>query len=570
MKDYLWQEKAFGGWIEKGEQCFIISATPGSGKTYLTMNIIKHAMAYFNIEQIIIVTPTDYLKDQWANEAHACGVNIGVEFKAGDDFDGFATTYHHVNTSAGALRGLCGRKDTIVVLDEIHHCGDEKQWGKSVRSAFEHAQHIIGLTGTLFRSDKRSIPFVEYEYISDDDTYRCQPDFKYIYGEALADGILKAVIFPHVDGEAEWVFKGENVKSQLSEVTTDRRIVSQRKQVAYDLDGKEYISEWLHNTLKMAHAKLISLRCPDIRPDCAGIIFVKDQNTARNYETNIAIRKILGCTPKVVYCDKPDSKNIIEEFKHSADPWIVAVKIISEGVDIPRLTVGVYATIETAELIFKQRVGRIIRTEVDLYPENINAFMYIPSDPDMMALAQEIRDETDYFLDNADLDEIGLTKDISDREMSELILCEMTGVELRGVIYFSNNYNVDARVEQLYNKSNGSLCKADITIMLAKMEEMGMLKDAQQPIEEINKPALDTMPLYRRMNELKRGEDRLIKKLLRDMKNKGLLNETEIGELKHKIWIKLKNATTSKPDCTMKDLKHRHDIIKGWIRDGYR
>ena len=43
----------------------------------------------------------------------------------------------------------------------------------------------------------------------------------------------------------------------------------------------------------------------------------------------------------------------------SDDPWIVAVRMVSEGVDIPRLAGGVYATNTLTDLFFRQAVGRL-------------------------------------------------------------------------------------------------------------------------------------------------------------------------------------------------------------------
>ena len=54
----------------------------------------------------------------------------------------------------------------------------------------------------------------------------------------------------------------------------------------------------------------------------------------------------------------------IREDRRFADgdaPWIVAVRMVSEGVDIPRLRVGVYATNTVTELFFRQAVGRLVR-----------------------------------------------------------------------------------------------------------------------------------------------------------------------------------------------------------------
>ena len=59
--------------------------------------------------------------------------------------------------------------------------------------------------------------------------------------------------------------------------------------------------------------------------------------------------------------DPAASSRIAALRRRRATPWIVAVRMVSEGVDIPRLRVGVYATTTTTELFFRQAVGRFVR-----------------------------------------------------------------------------------------------------------------------------------------------------------------------------------------------------------------
>jgi hypothetical protein len=78
-------------------------------------------------------------------------------------------------------------------------------------------------------------------------------------------------------------------------------------------------------------------------------------------------------------------------FTHSRDPWIVAVNMVSEGVDIPRLRVGVYATAAKTPLIFRQIVGRFVRTIPGRPPEP--SWLYVPADPILRDHVATIEDE---------------------------------------------------------------------------------------------------------------------------------------------------------------------------------
>jgi superfamily II DNA or RNA helicase len=74
--------------------------------------------------------------------------------------------------------------------------------------------------------------------------------------------------------------------------------------------------------------------------------------------------------------------------------------MVSEGVDIPRLRVGVYFTIVKAELFFRQAVGRFVRVLKDLLYQD--AFIFIPQDREVVKLAENIQTERDHALDEAE------------------------------------------------------------------------------------------------------------------------------------------------------------------------
>ena len=110
---------------------------------------------------------------------------------------GVVTSYQQVAVSAAALRELA--RHAVVVLDEVHHAGEDQAWGESLRLAFGASARRLSLSGTPFRSDTRAIPFVRYE------ADEAVPDFEYGYGDALRDGgVVRPVYFPRIGGEMEW------------------------------------------------------------------------------------------------------------------------------------------------------------------------------------------------------------------------------------------------------------------------------------------------------------------------------------------------------------------------------
>ena len=74
--------------------------------------------------------------------------------------------------------------------------------------------------------------------------------------------------------------------------------------------------------------------------------------------------------------------------------------MVSEGVDIPRLRVGVYATPKKTPLLFRQIVGRFVRTRSG--PDNECSFLYLPADPQLRQLASEVERELTQQLPDSD------------------------------------------------------------------------------------------------------------------------------------------------------------------------
>jgi hypothetical protein len=287
------------------------------------------------------------------------------------------------------LRGLAA--DAFVILDEVHHAGDERAWGESLRTAFEAAPRRLCLSGTPFRSDTAAIPFVRY--VLDE----AVPDFEYGYAEALGDGgVVRPVYFPRIDGLMEWTAPDGSIESATFADALDAARVAQRLRTALSLEG-----EWLPAVVAQAHARLLAIR--QQQPDAGGLAIATDVDHARGIAR--LLRDRLGTRAEVVTSDDPTASSRIARFAAGDSEWLVAVRMVSEGVDIPRLRVGVYATTVSTELFFRQAVGRFVRW-IHGRPSQ-KAYVYIPDDPRLRAHAFQIADARRHVLRQPaeDLDE---------------------------------------------------------------------------------------------------------------------------------------------------------------------
>lgn len=375
-------------YIQEQPRDFLAVATPGAGKTTFALTLASWLLHHHVVQQITVVAPTEHLKKQWAAAAARIGIKLDPDYSAGPlskEYDGVAITYAGVGVRPMLHRNRSEQRKTLVILDEIHHAGDSKSWGEACLEAFEPATRRLALTGTPFRSDTNPIPFVTYEE-GNDGIRRSSADYTYGYGNALNDGVVRPVIFLSYSGNMRWRTKaGDEIAARLGEPMT-KDAVSQAWRTALDAKG-----DWMPNVLRAADQRLTEVR--KSIPDAGGLVIASDQDSARSYAK--LIREITGTRATVVLSDDTGASNRIDEFSESTDRWMVAVRMVSEGVDVPRLSVGVYATTISTPLFFAQAVGRFVRSR----RRGETASVFLPTIPSLLGFANEMEVERDHVLD---------------------------------------------------------------------------------------------------------------------------------------------------------------------------
>ncbi|GAA2117199.1 DEAD/DEAH box helicase [Streptomyces synnematoformans] len=383
-----WQEAAMDRYLQSQPRDFLAVATPGAGKTTFALTLASWLLHHHVVQQITVVAPTEHLKTQWAEAAARIGIRLDPEYSAGPvgrNYHGVAVTYAGVGVRPMLHRNRCEQRKTLVILDEIHHAGDSRSWGEACLEAFEPATRRLALTGTPFRSDTNPIPFVVYEE-GDDGIRRSSADYTYGYGNALGDGVVRPVIFLSYSGNMRWRTKaGDEIAARLGEPMT-KDATAQAWRTALDPRG-----DWMPNVLAAADRRLTEIRRGI--PDAGGLVIAADQDSARAYAK--LLKEITGHRATVVLSDDAGSSKRIEEFTASQDRWMVAVRMVSEGVDVPRLAVGVYATTISTPLFFAQAVGRFVRSR----RRGETASVFLPTIPALLGFAHEMEVERDHVLD---------------------------------------------------------------------------------------------------------------------------------------------------------------------------
>lgn len=395
-----WQQEALDLYMARSPKDFLAVATPGAGKTTFALRIATTLLDSGVVNRVTIVAPTDHLKRQWADAAARVGIAIDPNFKNSDGqhgrgFVGVAVTYAQVASKPMLHRAKTEAARTLVILDEIHHGGEALSWGDGLREAFDPAARRLSLTGTPFRSDTSPIPFVEYAE-DRDGIRRSKADYTYGYGDALRDHVVRPVLFMAYSGQMRWrTSAGDEMAASLGEAAVTKDITSQAWRTALNPAG-----EWIPAVLAAADKRLSEVR--RTVPDAGALVIATDHEDARAYAGQL--KKITGESPTVILSDDSKASSKIEEFSAGNQRWMVAVRMVSEGVDVPRLAVGVYATSTSTPLFFAQAVGRFVRAR----KRGETASVFLPSVPPLMALANSMEAERDHALDRPEKDDDGL------------------------------------------------------------------------------------------------------------------------------------------------------------------
>lgn len=444
-----WQQSAQSEFLTSRNPDFLVTACPGSGKTRAALSIARTLKDSGQIERILVIAPTGRVQQQWQDAASAYGLDLTMAYAEAlpADCDGAVITYQRLVGNELLYRRHLGRVPSLLIADEVHHCSDEDntKWGSALRVAGEPAIRRLLLSGTPFRTDGDPIPFVTY-----DENGMARSDHSVSYGHAVRQQIVRPIRFEVMDGRGEWMKGAARFTCQAIDAGDKER--SGLLSALYEPSGK-----WISTMLSTADDELTRMR--DEKPNAGALVVAQDIRTAKAYAR--LLDSISGeCTP-VVTSDSDDANDVIDAYRDGTGRWIVAVNMIAEGVDIPRLSVLVFTSKTMTEMWFRQVVGRITRQDGD----DITATMFIPALPGLVELAGRIEGEADQGLKDAE-EELRQRVEHEQREIEfDLVVPLSSSHVLRqGVITSGNEFTATElqTAEQLRNQAGGSLRQVHI------------------------------------------------------------------------------------------------------------
>jgi superfamily II DNA or RNA helicase len=417
----LWQREALAKYRGRSSKDFLLTATPGAGKTTFALSLAVDLLARRVVDRVIVVAPTDHLRSQWAVAAERFGIALDPTLSNAvgpvpADLHGYVTTYAQVAGKPTLHAARAGAKRSLVVLDEIHHAGDGLSWGDAVALAFDGVARRLCMTGTPFRTrvDER-IPFVRYEPDGEGGLVS-SADYSYGYAEALRDHVVRPVVFAAYTGVSRWRNSaGEVIAASLTEAGT-----ASTEQAAWRtaLDPR---GDWVPHVIAAMDERLTHLRDSGM-PDAAGLVLASDQDDARAYAD--IVHRVTGERPYLILSDDPRASTKIDEFNSGGARIAVCVRMVSEGVDVPRAACLAWLTSYRTPLFFAQAVGRVVRSR----GRHESATVFLPAVRPLLRLAAELEDDRNHVLpppaaasDSLELvDELG--DELPERAASELLL----------------------------------------------------------------------------------------------------------------------------------------------------
>ncbi|MDX3855929.1 DEAD/DEAH box helicase [Streptomyces sp. AK02-01A] len=393
-----WQEAAFADYTSRMAQNYLAAVCPGGGKTEFALAVASHLLQSGSINFVVVVSPSDALTKQWADKAALFGIPLSPEVHSKSpwslprDFKGISTTYQLLAApGSGAPSGfstLMQMRHVLVIFDEAHHAGEKKAWGEALTKAFELARHRLLLTGTPKRSDTSKIPFATYTQ-NEKGIARIVRDYNYGTGRGVRDQVIRRLDTRFYDAEVNELAFGEKVpvSANISDAVTQ---ADRSKFMGAVIDPD---SGWFSKLLPEVDRELQGVR--QSVPNAGCLILANSQEHVKAYAR--LVKQVTGHDAVTVTSDDPAARLALEKFAHSDAPYIIAVRMVSEGVDIPRLRVLVWLTRTKTELFFAQGTARVVR--IPDPQDTTPAVVFMPALDVLRELAQGIEDDIDHEID---------------------------------------------------------------------------------------------------------------------------------------------------------------------------
>lgn len=361
-----------------GQPHFLCLATPGAGKTLMAAQLGRRLFSENLIDLVICFSPSVVVANDFRTEL---SLQIGKRFDGTIGAAGMSLTYQAMLMLDAEFWKLFDHYRVFVIFDEIHHCAGHdvahsNAWGQRIIASIKgKAAFTLALSGTPWRSDRFPISLANYC----DKSRQIICDYRYGLKEAIQDGVCRIPKITLIDND-DILFKTPRSETRYSSFAN---LLNESNCTYQNLVESDALIRYM---IAGANRKLSQLR--KHHSDAGGLIVASSVAHAMKIQKILADEIGEHSTVATYYSE--DAPRLIEQFKFSAQKWIISVGMISEGTNIPRLRVCCHLSRIKTELHFRQVLGRILRASGT---ENEQGFFYIPADPTLIEFARNVGDD---------------------------------------------------------------------------------------------------------------------------------------------------------------------------------
>ncbi|GAB2679393.1 DEAD/DEAH box helicase [Aliiglaciecola aliphaticivorans] len=378
-----WQQSCLEEAIDHfktGDHQFGCLATPGAGKTVFAAVTVKTLFDLKMVDYVVCVAPSLSVKE---------GLKTTFEQVLSRPMDGMfnaagvCLTYQSLAALDATLIVRLRQYRLAVVVDEIHHCGGLEKthataWASPLLALTQQSDkaYTLSLSGTPWRTDGLPVTTLQYDEL-------LLPKMHYCYGlsEAITDGVCRTPIIMAVDNE-QWT-----IREDKKENTTHGSLASllQHDGLLYQmvLDNPHFVD----HMLSLSVATLDKRR--ETLPDAGGLIIASSIAHAKHIQA--VLIELTHETPLLITSEEPDSQEKLKTYKYTNQKWLIAVGMVTEGTDIPRLQVCCHLSRICTELHFRQVLGRVLRHRGKRDADS--AVLIMPAQPDLLAYANRLKED---------------------------------------------------------------------------------------------------------------------------------------------------------------------------------
>jgi superfamily II DNA or RNA helicase len=360
---------------------FFCQATPGAGKTRMAAELASRLLEQGRIDLVLCFAPSCQVVEGFRSTFAAV---LGRRLDGQIGAVGAAYTYQAMEYRDEGFWQLLDDYRVFVVFDEIHHCAGHdpllsNAWGQQILHRIQdRAAFTLALSGTPWRSDDKAIALARYS--SPEGHLIC--DYRYGLKEAVADGVCRSPRIVLLDNQKVKLTEELGADSSVRLFPSIAKLLGESP-VSYEELLRH--DEVINPILGLGCRKLSELR--QIKPDAAGLVVATDIEHAQQIAQAL---EAMGEECRIVTNKTPDAQQVINAFRSSTCRWIVAVGMISEGTDIPRLQVCCYLSRIRTELHYRQVLGRVLRRTGE---SDAQAWLFMLAEPTLQGFAERIADD---------------------------------------------------------------------------------------------------------------------------------------------------------------------------------